>query len=114
MAVILSNTVLNEMDEDTQQAILDAQLADIKERREVKDGGLFTHCFYQVAQADNIQCAGMIEWFSDIAGKAFKLYHDLRKQGAMFLYGEVVYVNQPGTATGEAPDQQPDPDAETE
>lgn len=94
MAITFTTDFLTRMDPQMQNSIIDAQIADLMDRRDVRDTALFIHCFNEAIPADDTDNENVyiIEHFSEIAQAAFSIYHYLRKRWATVVDGKVVYA----------------------
>ncbi len=93
--VTLTREILSKLDNTVLDAIFNAQLADLIERRAVKDAKLFTYCFIETAPEDDTA----IDWvlhFTAYAGAAFQAYHTRRAKGLIVgSAGQIVPAAQP-------------------
>lgn len=96
---MLTIDAIKKLDVKTQEVLFRAQLAELVERRKVRDAALFEHCFIQEAPDDGNGFVDWIDDFQDIAGVAFQTYHALRKKNARIDpdTGELV-IPDPATA----------------
>ena len=78
------------------EAIYNAMLEDLIERRKPRDPDLFRNCMERMIPEDHRYC-DVIEDFTELAGATFADYHALRARGAHMEDGKLVIPTPPAS-----------------